>query len=160
MDRNDYVEKENHYEIILRNVKHLEVARTLIDKDNFREVIKYKWHKNKLGYCIGIINNKHIKLHQFLLGKKEGYEIDHQNRKPLDNRRSNLSFATRSQNCINRGLQKNNTSGFKGVHWNKKNKKWKVLININNKGIHLGYFKSLKQAVLIRARAEIIYFIF
>lgn len=43
---------------------------------------------------------------------------DHRNRDPLDNRRENLRIATHSQNQINKKLQKNNSSGCRGItYW-------------------------------------------
>ena len=49
-------------------------------------------------------------------------DIDHRDTNPLNNQRVNLRSATRSQNSANTGKSKNNTSGYKGVHWDKKNK--------------------------------------
>ncbi len=37
-------------------------------------------------------------------------------------------------------------SGYRGVHWNKYNKKWAVSIWINGKNTHLGYFKDKEEA--------------
>jgi len=159
--QNDFVEKENCFEIILRNIKCEEVGRTLLNKEDFEKVIKYKIGLDSLGYATMHINNKPIRLHVFLLGKKQGFVTDHINyRNRLDNRRENLRFVNRRQNNINKGLQNNNKSGFKGVFWYKRGKKWEVSIGINCKTTHIGSFKSLHQAVLMRTRAEIIYFIF
>ena len=61
----------------------------------------------------------------------------------------NCRFVTRQINqCNQRLLRKNNTSGYRGVHWNKQRKKWKVIISINGKMKFLGYFDSPKLAAL------------
>jgi hypothetical protein len=56
----------------------------------------------------------------------------------LDNRRANLRIATHQQNNHNHRISKNNTSGFKGVTWFERSKKWVAQINMNGKKIHLG----------------------
>lgn len=61
-------------------------------------------------------------MHQLVMGGvKHG---DHRNGDGLDNRRSNLRPATRSQNLGNRGKTNANTSGLKGVTWDKNRNKW------------------------------------
>ena len=72
--------------------------------------------------------------------------IDHKNGDKLNNAISNLRLATPSQNQANTNKQNNNTSGHKGVHWNKRNKKWVAKIGINGKGIYLGCFTNIDDA--------------
>ena len=72
--------------------------------------------------------------------------IDHINEIKNDNRISNLREATSSQNQRNRGAQKNNTSGFKGVSFFKRNGKWKSTICVNSNKKHLGYFDNPEEA--------------
>lgn len=71
---------------------------------------------------------------------------DHVNHITLDNRRDNLRKGTFSQNGINRRLQANNTSGFKGVSWFKEHQKWRADIRVNWKAIYLGMFSSREDA--------------
>jgi formate-dependent nitrite reductase cytochrome c552 subunit len=82
-----------------------------------------------------IINNNDSKMH-----------TDHKNNNPLDNRRENLRICTNSQNQMNTKVQINNTSGFKGVVWNKIAKKWVAQIKLNNKLKNLGYYINIKDA--------------
>ena len=53
---------------------------------------------------------------------------------------------TRSENSQNKQLQKNNSSGFRGVDWHKTNQKWRAKIKIKNQLYHLGYFDSIEDA--------------
>jgi hypothetical protein len=75
-------------------------------------------------------------------------QIDHINNISDDDRWENLREVTKQQNQQNRGKQKINTSGYKGVYWHNKNKKWYAQIGINRKNIHLGFFDDLKEAAL------------
>ncbi|KAK9817097.1 hypothetical protein WJX72_009520 [[Myrmecia] bisecta] len=67
-----------------------------------------------------------VKLHRELLGLHpgDGVEGDHRDGEKLNNTRANLRVATHAENVRNRGRFKNNTSGYKGVSWNKQNRKW------------------------------------
>jgi hypothetical protein len=73
-------------------------------------------------------------------------DIDHVNGDGRDNRIANLRIASRTQNNSNRGPQKNNSSGFKGVSWSTKYGFWCAQINHENKHYFLGYFNSPEEA--------------
>lgn len=85
-----------------------------------------------------------VYMHREILGieKCDKRNIDHVSGETLDNRRSNLRFATHAQNLRNQGLSRNNTSGYKGVNWHRKTKKWIARITLNRKSIHLGYYDT------------------
>ena len=76
----------------------------------------------------------------------QGYEIDHINNNPLDNRIENLRLATSSQNKFNTRIGKRNSSGIKGVMWNKATKSYRARIQVNKKSIHIGMFASIDDA--------------
>jgi len=84
-------------------------------------------------------------------------QIDHINHIRCDNRWANLREASQTDNQRNRGLNKNNTSGICGVCWKKDRKKWMASIKINNKLLHLGYYRDKEHAIAARAAAEIKY---
>jgi hypothetical protein len=65
-------------------------------------------------------------------------ELDHINGIKHDNRIANLRQATPKENAFNRGAHKNNTSGYKGVCFYKKNGKYQATVN----GIYLGRFDT------------------
>ena len=99
------------------------------------------------GYRVIIINYKRYMAHRLVWTYHNGeiptgFEIDHINQTKADNRIENLRLATPSQNRSNVTKYKNNTSGFKGVSWNKRDKKWQAFIMHNKKSIRLGRFAT------------------
>lgn len=76
----------------------------------------------------------------------KGYQTDHINSDGLDNRRSNLRNATHAQNQWNKGKSASNTSGYKGLVWNKKNKCWMARIRCNGKRYYLGSYRTAVEA--------------
>jgi hypothetical protein len=73
-------------------------------------------------------------------------QIDHINLDRSDTRFANLREATRSQNKANIRALSTNKSGFKGVYWSKRDKKWKAAIMVNRKPIFVGLFGSREAA--------------
>ncbi len=73
--------------------------------------------------------------------------IDHIDHNPLNNLRSNLRSATGSQNLHNRGVNSNNTTGVKGVSFEKSRGKYRAMIKVVGKNYDLGRFDTapLKQ---------------
>ena len=69
-------------------------------------------------------------------------QIDHINMDRIDNRLSNLREATYVENQRNRGVRRDNMSGFKGVSFHKPMEKWRAQICINSKPKYLGFFTS------------------
>jgi len=60
----------------------------------------------------------------------------------------NCRWVTRSANQFNRRVQSNSTTGVKGIHFYKANKKWTAYIDIpKGKRVHLGYFDTKKEAI-------------
>ena len=97
-----------------------------------------------------------IKMHKIVAARMNlTGEIDHRNGDKLDNRRCNLRGATGSQNRANRGAQRNNTSGFKGVCWSNWAEKWVVNIQVKGKQKHVGYFEDKHSAARAYNRAAL-----
>lgn len=76
----------------------------------------------------------------------DGEFVDHIDGDGLNNTRSNLRLASKQQNNCNRGLDRDNRSGVKGVHWRPTRGKWQARITINQKIKHLGYFVNIDDA--------------
>jgi hypothetical protein len=69
-----------------------------------------------------------------------GMEINHINHQRDDDQITNLELVTCQQNNVYRRKGKNNTSGYKGVSWDKNANKYRAYIYLDNKKIHLGMF--------------------
>ena len=80
--------------------------------------------------------------------------VDHINHNVYDNRKSNLRIVTTAQNEMNKGNRKDNTSGCKGVNWDKRRSKWHVRLSYNKVRMELGYFDDFDKAVSVRKEAE------
>jgi hypothetical protein len=79
--------------------------------------------------------------------------VDHHNQKRLDNRRRNVRRATQSENGGNRGPNRNNTSGYKGVHLHRATNLWRAEICKDRKRECLGYFPNKREAAQAYNRA-------
>lgn len=68
-------------------------------------------------------------LWKFKTGEDPGdMVVDHIDTNPYNNKFNNLRLATRSQNSQNKSMGRNNTSGVKGVYWDKTRKRWRARI--------------------------------
>lgn len=122
---------------------------TFVDEEDFQTLKKLRWYRIKGGYAVNDYRNKGKRtmryMHREIMQTPRGMQTDHVNRNKLDNRRINLRIATAAQNQGNRGIDKRNTSGLKGVI-PYKNGKWMAQIKIANKSKYLGLFESKHEA--------------
>jgi hypothetical protein len=98
---------------------------------------------------IGVDGRKHL-AHRlawlYVTGEWPAEQIDHVNGDRSDNRIVNLRLATGSQNQANMRKRGDNTSGYKGVAWNAKCRKWQAYIGVNGRRHHLGLFNDPAEA--------------
>ena len=134
---------------------------------NLKSLRMLKLHTSKRGYnTIGLYKygiSKTRRVHilianAFFKNPENKKMVDHIDGNGLNNNISNLRWATGSENSQNAKLSKKNTSGFKGVSFNKKKQKWEVKIGINNKYKHLGYYTDIEYAKAARKKAVDEYF--
>lgn len=84
--------------------------------------------------------------HFYMTGEWPKNHIDHENLDTTDDRWNNLREATPTQNNANWGRKSTNKSGYKGVSWNKANKKWVAYLQVGRKNRNLGYFTTPEAA--------------
>lgn len=78
-----------------------------------------------------------------------GVDVDHINRIPNDNRWVNLRLASHGDNLANTGVQKNNTSGYRGVSWDRSKGKWTAAGYKHGKSVFLGRYADLEEAASV-----------
>lgn len=116
------------------NVKSGQIAGSLCGNGYIRIVVNYKrYYAHRLAWL-------------FVNGTWPANDIDHINGIKTDNRYSNLRDATKSNNQHNRSTPRNNTSGIKGVCWDKHANKWLASCKIEGVGHHIGLFTCISDA--------------
>lgn len=161
MKGNKYIINDNSVEMIIESKVH-GIVKVKIDKEDMEKCSKLTWHyaKNKDSkYIQTRIKGKMIKLHRYIMNmNNSNLVVDHINRNPLDNRKSNLRICSYKENSFNKSIRVDNTSGIPGISFHKTNKKWRAKIKYNNLTIHLGYFEDISEALINRRVAEEILF--
>lgn len=154
------IEKENYALIVICNRDGSKKTESIIDLDDIQVVKNYRWHTTTKNYVRSFIDGKYVYLHRLILNlKNDNILVDHINKNPLDNRKNNLRLADLSLNRINSKTNINNTSGFRGVLFRKKTKKWEANIRVNGKKLYLAETKNKDEAIRKRLSAEEKYYI-
>lgn len=135
----------------MKEIKLTQGKVALVDDDDFERVNAFKWQafKNYQTWYArrneGTSPRKNVRMHQYILGVKgKASQVDHCDGDGLNNQRSNLRIATMMQNQANRGPQRNNTSGFKGVYKHEGN--WRAQIKYKGEKISLGAYPDPAEA--------------
>lgn len=113
----------------------------LVDDEDYEKLIPYSWGVLKCKtsdtlyvkarYVSKQQPRKYYSIHRFILGIDDPkIFVDHKDGNGLNNQKSNLRIATNRDNCRNRGKQKNNTTGFKGVTAIKGTNSYKAILSI------------------------------
>lgn len=125
---------------------------------NTRYAGKVTFTINDKGYRRGSLFKKNYFAHRVVWALTHGAwpegEIDHIDGNRGNNHPSNLRDVSRSENLRNQKLKCFNTSGYSGVSWNPKNKRWVARINERGRSRHIGCFRELEEAAAARKLAE------
>ncbi len=148
----------------MKKIKLTQGKYALVDDCDYEMLSQYNWHVKRFQYVLYAARQSRIggkqttlRMHRLLVNAPKGMEVDHIDGDGLNNQRSNLRIVTHSQNQMNKPKQSRNTSGFKGVYWDKTHKKWKAYITSDGVQKNLGSFKSREDAHQARSQASIAY---
>ena len=151
---NRFVDKGDYYEMYDNNNN-----MCVIDAEDYDRVFQFYWGKYQGdNYFCSCVNGNKQWLHRYLMGATSKEYVDHKNNNCDDYRKSNLRICNNAENNRNRWLQSNNTSGYPGVGWAKREQKWRARIKVDGHEIHLGYFDNKNEAIIAKQKAEEKYF--
>lgn len=125
------------------------------DLDDYDKIKNYCWYTDSKGYIISHGDKKQgykvVQMHMLVTNCKDGLLVDHINHKVYDNRKLNLRVVTNSQNQMNSSIRRDNTSGIKGVSFDKLTGKWIAYITINKEN-YRKEFETFEDAVKQREK--------
>ena len=121
---------------------------TYVDIEDYNRIKSFRWYIDKVGYVVGYVDGKMVKLHRFITDCPQDKVVDHINRNKLDNRKSNLRICSVKDNNRNHSKSCNNKSGYKNIYKVKNRELWKVAIRADGNE-YVKYFKldELNQAI-------------
>lgn len=109
------------------------------------------------GYVVIEVDGRPVLAHRLAWFYSYGVwprgEVDHENRVRADNRIDNLRDVDKAGNQANASTRSDNTSGVRGVSWNKRQQKWVARHQVNGERRCLGHFETLELAAAARATA-------
>lgn len=124
----------------------------LVDDEDFEELNKVKWCAIKGRYTYYAVRGVRVKgegrnigfkMHRVILKLSDRkIFVDHIDGNGLNNQKSNLRKSTCADNRRNSKGNKIGSSMYKGVFWNKENKKWRSKIGFNGEKIFIGDFTN------------------
>jgi hypothetical protein len=129
----------------MRQIQLTKGKSVIVDDKDFDWLNQWKWTYDG-RYAVRSVASKNgkrrkIYMHRLIANTPKGMDTDHQDMDRLNNQKANLRICTRTQNMMNRGKQKNNTTEYKGVHLLRGNTP-QAQILINGKNTHIGTFSD------------------
>lgn len=148
---NAYNIKEKIIEILYWNQSKQKIEIILIDKEDFNLIKDLYIQTNHNGYPQSRTGGSKQFLHRIIMNSDN--LIDHINRNPLDNRKSNLRFVTNSENSLNQSISKRNSSGHIGVSKSQCGNRWRARLQFKGNGREKT-FDTIEEAIKQRKEWE------
>lgn len=125
----------------------------IIDAEDVHKVEGVKWSAKGRGrHVYACAAQSHAPklggthMHRVVVGNPPDMEVDHIHESRRDNRKGELRVCAHAENLRNRGKTAANTSGYKGVSFDKKKRKWSAKIRKDYRQMFLGYFDDKEAA--------------
>lgn len=128
----------------------------LVDDEDIKRLSEIAWWITPQGYVVCKLpsadgHRRCIGMHRFLMNDPDTDAVDHINRNKLDNRKANLRACSHSKNCRNIGKRRGCSSRHRGVSWNKRRKRWQVVLRVDGKLQWHGFYDSESDAARVAA---------
>ena len=150
---NTIIPHDGYMECIVKNGRSF-----IFDAEDLPMVKARSWTVDEYGYVRGTKADKSIRFHRLIMDAEDGDIVDHINCDPRDCRKQNLRIVSQHQNAMNHSLNKNSTTGYKGVCLDKKCNKYMAHIHPDRRMKFLGYYDSPIEAALAYDKAASFYF--
>ena len=149
----------------MKEIKLTQGKVALVDDEDFEKLNQYKWfvhHSGERWYALRSASTKIqnwrqvqkiIRLHRQIMNPPNNMQVDHKDGDGLNNQRSNLRICTQSQNNANSRLAKNNSIGYKGVHFYGLANKYQARITKDKINYSFGYYHHPEDAALAYDKA-------
>lgn len=118
-----------------------------VNSDTYVWAKYFTWKVNSDGYAVcGKSPDRNMLMHRVITDCPDNMQVDHINGEKLDNTRENLRIVTAHQNSMNRRINSNSNTGYKGVYWHKRDKKFVVVVKFHGKKYFSGRFNNAEEA--------------
>lgn len=160
INNNIYIPHDDYVELFLYSPKDNKTYIVQFDWEDYDFMISHTWSLCRGGKGDIYVRDSNTQrlLHRLLLGLKveDKLVVDHIDRNPFNNRRSNLRVCTHQENMWNKGVSPNSKTGVKGVTFD--GKRYNASITVKRLYIPLGKFDTLEEAKEARREAELKYY--
>lgn len=133
----------------------------LVDDEDFERVNQFNWTVDigvKTSYAIRVDGKTKIYMHRFIMNTSVDVECDHISGVGLNNQKYNLRNCTHRQNMINKNKPNRNCSSiYKGVYFNKKKNIYQAYIRAEDRHIYLGCSQIEREMAIAYDTAAIFY---
>lgn len=140
----------------MKYIKTTNGGRVIVNDEDFDFLNHWKWRIGPFGYAIrtqhllrgkkNTNKTKTILIHRVIMNAPFGIDVDHINHNRLDCRKINMRLCTRGENGLSKVAHKNKIIPYKGVYFEPRLGKYRVLIGVNYKSKHIGLFVDIKDA--------------
>lgn len=127
----------------------------LVDDVDYEWLNQWKWSFNGRYAIRWTVSVHNMFMHREILSVPQGMDTDHRDGNGLNNQRNNIRICTTMENLWNCKKPITNSSGYKGVWWDKRANKWRASICVNYIPIHLGMFSDLMMAAFAYDEAAV-----
>lgn len=135
----------------MKKIKLTKNQLALVDDEDYEYLSLFSWQAQRIGNgkyrtitWTKRPNRTFLRMHTLIMNPPRGMEVDHIDGNPLNNQKSNLRICTHANNMLNRSKEKGNTTGYKGVSFQKN--RYISRIRVNNKEYWIGSFDSPEDA--------------